>query len=74
MTGNRMRADFCKGRGWTYTIGGERSLGPKTAADLLHHVYGLSYSTARERLTFARNGAAVALPEPRRPAREEVNA
>lgn len=74
MTGNRMIARFCKGRGWTYNVGGDDRMGPKTTAEILHFVYGLDFKTAREKMTHARNGAVVSLPEPRRPARQEVNA
>lgn len=74
MTGNRMIARFCKGRGWTYNVGPNDRLGPETTKDLLHVVYGLDFRTAREKMTHARNGAVVSLPEPKRPAREVVNA
>jgi hypothetical protein len=70
MTGNRLIACFCKGRGWTYNVGGATRLGPKSAQDLLVTVYGLRACEARERLQHARNGAVVALPE----RRERVNA
>lgn len=74
MTGNRMIARFCKGRGWTYNVGGEDRLGPETTKDLLRVVYGLGFHEVREKMLAARNGAVVSLPEPRRPAREEVSA
>ena len=62
MTGNRMIARFCKGRGWTYNIGGTTGLGPKSTAEVLHFTYGYTFSEAREKMQHARNGSIVNLP------------
>ena len=52
--------------GWTYHLGDRIPLGPKCAADVLHFTYGLTYRDARDKLEYARKGAIVNLPEPRR--------
>ncbi len=65
-----MIARFCKGSGWTYNLSDRLGLGPKAAADLLVHVYGLSFNEAREKLKHARmvEGRPVPLPRGKVPA------